>query len=92
MQICLIYDILLVSQCCGTLGTAVNEAYFALFSMRAHVTGMTPGFENTDFYISDFLVYLLYFTEKQVSVGTFQSIQCTADKIFFTFDTKNTSK
>ena len=81
-----------VNECCGTLGTAVNEAYFALFSIGAHLTGMAPGFENTDFYISDFLVYLFYFTEKQVRVGTFQSIKCTADKIFFTFDTKNTSK
>ena len=42
MQIWKIYGILLVSECCGTLGTAVNEAYFALFSMGAHVTGMTP--------------------------------------------------
>ena len=33
---------LLVIECCGTLGTAVNEAYFALFSMGAHGTGMTP--------------------------------------------------
>ena len=37
------YGILLVNECCGTLGTAVNEAYFALFPMGAHVTGMTPG-------------------------------------------------
>ena len=36
------YGILLVNECCGTLGTAVNEAYFALFPMGAHVTGMTP--------------------------------------------------
>ena len=42
MQIWVIYGILLVTECCGTLGTAVNEAYFALFSMGAHVTGMTP--------------------------------------------------
>ena len=42
MQIWVIYGILLVNECCGTLGTAVNEAYFALFSMGAHVTGMTP--------------------------------------------------
>ena len=42
MQIWVIYGILLVSECCGTLGTAVNEVYFALFSMGAHVTGMTP--------------------------------------------------
>ena len=34
------YGILLVNECCGTLGTAVNEAYFALFSMGAHATGM----------------------------------------------------
>ena len=33
---------LLVNECCGTLGTAGNEAYFALFPMGAHVTGMTP--------------------------------------------------
>ena len=33
---------LLVIECCGTLGTAMNEAYFALFSIGAHVTGMTP--------------------------------------------------
>ena len=42
MQIRVIYGILLVIECCGTLGTAVNEAYFALFSMGAHGTGMTP--------------------------------------------------
>ena len=42
MQIQVIYGILLVNECCGTLGTAVNEAYFALFPMGAHVTGMTP--------------------------------------------------
>ena len=42
MQIWVIYGILLVIECCGTLGTAVNEAYFALFSMGAHGTGMTP--------------------------------------------------
>ena len=42
MQIWEIYDILLVNECCGTLGTAVNEAYFALFSMGVHVTGLTP--------------------------------------------------
>ena len=42
MQIWVIYSILLVIECCGTLGTAVNEAYFALFSMGAHDTGMTP--------------------------------------------------
>ena len=46
------YGILLVNECCGTLGTAVNEAYFALFPMGAHVTGMSPGCENSDFYIS----------------------------------------
>ena len=42
VQIWLIYGILLVNECCGILGTAVNEVYFALFSMGAHVTGMTP--------------------------------------------------
>ena len=42
MQIWVIYGILLVNECCGTLGTAVNEAYLALFPMGAHVTGMTP--------------------------------------------------
>ena len=42
MQIWVMYGILLVIECCGTLGTAVNEAYFALFSMGAHGTGMTP--------------------------------------------------
>ena len=52
MQIWLIYGILLVNEYCGTLGTAVKEAYFSLFSMGSHVTGMTPGCENTDFYIS----------------------------------------
>ena len=36
------YGILLVDEGCGTLDTAVNEAYFALFSMGAHLTGMTP--------------------------------------------------
>ena len=46
MQIWVIYGILLVNKCCGTLGTAENEAYFALFSMGAHVTGMTPGTTN----------------------------------------------
>ena len=39
-QIWLIYGILLVNECCGALGTVVIEAYFALFSMGAHVTGM----------------------------------------------------
>ena len=29
-----------ISQCCGTLGTAVNETYFALFSMGAILTGL----------------------------------------------------
>ena len=47
MQICLNYGILLVSECCGTLGTAmnseaVNEAYFALVSMGGRLTGMPP--------------------------------------------------
>ena len=42
MQIWVIYGILLVIECCGTLGTAVNEACFALFSMGAQGTGMTP--------------------------------------------------
>ena len=42
MQIWVIYGILLVIECCRTFGTAVNEAYFALFSMGAHGTGMTP--------------------------------------------------
>ena len=42
MQIWVMYGILLVDEWCGTLGTAVNEAYFALFPMGAHVTGMTP--------------------------------------------------
>ena len=54
---------LLVNECCGTLGTTVNEAYFASFSMEAHVTGITPGCEDTDFYISTdtaFWVYLFY--------------------------------
>ena len=66
MYICLIYGILLVNECCGILGTAVNEAYFALFSMGVHVTGMTPGCENTDVYISvdtAFWVHLFYVTE-----------------------------
>ena len=30
-----IYDNLLVIECCGTLHSAVNEAYFALFSTGA---------------------------------------------------------
>ena len=30
----------------------MNKAYFALFSMGAHFTGMTPGYKNTDFHIS----------------------------------------
>ena len=66
MQIWVIYGILLVNECCGTLGTAVNVAYFALFSMGAHVTGMTPGCEISDFYISidtALWVHLFYFTE-----------------------------
>ena len=66
MQIWVMYGILLVNECCGTLGTAVNETYFALFPMGAHVTGMTPGCENSDFYISidtAFWVHLFYFTE-----------------------------
>ena len=61
-----IYGIPLVIDCCRTLGTAVNEAYFALFSMGAHGRGMTPGCENSDFYISidtAFWVHLFYFTE-----------------------------
>ena len=66
MQICVINCILLVIECCGTLGTAVTEAYFVLFSMGAHGIGMTPGCENSDFYISidtAFWVHLFYFTE-----------------------------
>ena len=47
MQIWVIYGILLVNECCGTLGTAVNEACFALFPMGAHVTGMTPVLNKT---------------------------------------------
>ena len=31
-----------MNECCGTLGTAVNETYFALLSVGAHPTGMTP--------------------------------------------------
>ena len=61
-----IYGILLVNEGCGTLGTAVNQAFFALFSMGAHVTGIIPGCENSDFYISidtAFWVHLFYFTE-----------------------------
>ena len=42
MQIWSIYGILLVNECRGTLGTGVNETYFALFSMGAHLTGITP--------------------------------------------------
>ena len=66
MQIWVIYGILLVTEYCGTLGTAVNEAYFALFSIWAHGTGMTPGCENSDFYSSidtAFCVHLFYFNE-----------------------------
>ena len=66
MQIWLIYGISLVHECCGTLGTAVNVAYFALFSIGARVTGMTPGCEKTDFYISidrAFWVHSFCFTE-----------------------------
>ena len=66
MQIWVIYSILLVHECYGTLGTAVNEAYFALFPMGARVTVMTSGCENSDFYISfdtAFRVHLFYFTE-----------------------------
>ena len=66
MQIWVIYGILLVIECCGILGTAVNEANFALFSMGAHGTGMTPGCKNSDLYISidtAFCVHLFYFTE-----------------------------
>ena len=66
MQIWVIYGILLVTECCGISSTAVNEAYFALFSKGAHGTGMAPGCENSDFYISidtDFWVHLFYFTE-----------------------------
>ena len=35
-----IYGNLLVSECCGTLHRAVNEAYFALFSMGAIQDGV----------------------------------------------------
>ena len=63
MQIWVIYGILLVTECCGTLGTAVNEAYFALFSMGAHGTGMTPTgllpFKGSFFIYDIFLFYLL---------------------------------
>ena len=37
MQILSIYVILLLKECRGTLGSAVNEAYFALFSMGGHL-------------------------------------------------------
>ena len=66
MQIWLIYGILFVSECCSILVTAVNEAYFASLSMGAQLTGMTPGCQNIDFYISTdtaFWVHLFYFTE-----------------------------
>ena len=56
MQIRVIYGILLVNECCGTLGTAVNEAYFALFSMGAHVTGMTPHASFGDSYNQKWII------------------------------------
>ena len=37
IQIWLIYGILLVNECCGTLDTAVNEAYFALHYVNISV-------------------------------------------------------
>ena len=43
MQSWLIYGILLVTEWCLTLDTAVDGIYFALFSMGAHLTGLTPG-------------------------------------------------
>ena len=51
MQIWVIYGILLVIECCGTLGTAVNEAYFALFSMGAHGTGTRGGGGNSLYFV-----------------------------------------
>ena len=37
-----IYVILKVNECCGTVGSSVSEAYFALFSMGARHTGLPP--------------------------------------------------
>ena len=42
LQIWLIHGVLLVNECCGTLGTAVNEAYFTMLSLGARLRGMTP--------------------------------------------------
>ena len=59
LRIWLIYGILLVTECCGTVGTAVNEAYFALFSIGAHLTGMIPRCDYSDFYISTVIYKIL---------------------------------
>ena len=42
MLILSINNIPLVNECCGTLGSAVIEAYFALFSMGARHSSLTP--------------------------------------------------
>ena len=56
------------------------------------ITGMTPGCQNSDFYISidtAFRVHLFYLlSKKKVNVSIFKSIKCTSDKIFLTFGTK----
>ena len=54
------YGILLVNECCGTLGTAVNEAYFALFPMGAHVTGMTPYVSSRILVVHRYNIVLYY--------------------------------
>ena len=98
MQIWLIYGILLVNECCGTLGTAVKEAYFALFSIGAHVTGRMWKYWFLHFNWYSLLgAFILFYgvknyRVKKVSVSTIQSIKCTSDKIFLTFGTQNTSK
>ena len=42
MLILSIYVILLVNECCGTVGNDVSKAYFAMFSMGARFTGLPP--------------------------------------------------
>ena len=48
MLILSIFVILLLKECRGTLGSAVNEAYFALFSMGGHLGGLTPYVFHSD--------------------------------------------
>ena len=71
----------------------MNESYFALFSMGAHVKGMTPSLDvkiliSTFQLIQPFGCIYSILLSKIVNVSTFQSIKCTSDKICLTFGTK----